>query len=75
MSHSWYVVVTFLHMSLIHDLSSAQQLHRDNESPPSEEERSQRRKLASWLGRITLILSLILVFFGVLLARGNPWMR
>lgn len=61
--------------SLIHDLSSAQQLERDSEAPPSEEERGRRRKIASWLGRITLILSLIIVFFGVLLARGNPWMR
>jgi uncharacterized membrane protein len=61
--------------SLIHDLSSAQQLQRDSEQPPSAEERSQRRKIASWLGRLTLILSLIIVFFGVLLSRGNPWMR
>jgi len=43
-------------------------------APIQADARARARKIASWLGRITLLLSLIIVFLGVMLVRGNPWL-
>lgn len=64
----FYVIV--VGFSVVHDLSAARQAKKTDLSP---EARARFRKIASWLGRITLLLSLIIVFLGVMLVRGNPW--
>jgi putative copper resistance protein D len=57
--------------SVVHDVSAARQAKKTD---PDRAAVSRARKTASWLGRVTLLLSLIIVFLGVMLVRGNPWM-
>ncbi|HNF86869.1 MAG TPA: copper resistance protein CopD, partial [bacterium] len=31
------------------------------------------RKAASWIGRVNLLISLMIVFLAIMIVRGNPW--
>jgi uncharacterized membrane protein len=64
----YLLVVSF---SVIHDISAARQAKQTGLTTNA---RARARKIASWLGRITLLLSLIIVFLGIMLVRGNPWL-
>ena len=58
-------------LSLIHDLIAGPRLRRVREDEP---ERARRyRRTATWLGRITLALSLLITLLAVMLVRGRPW--
>ena len=58
-------------LSLIHDLIAGPRLRRVREGDP---ERARRyRRTATWLGRITLALSLLITLLAVMLVRGRPW--
>ncbi len=58
-------------LSLAHDLMSGSRLKVLRETNPAAAER--QRRIASWMGRITLILSLALVILAIMLVRGRPW--
>ncbi|MDF3130781.1 DUF2269 family protein [Kiritimatiellaeota bacterium B1221] len=66
---SFFVLVAVF--SVIHDVSAIKSSKREN---PTPEHRSKDRKLASWLGRVTLLCSLAIVVLGIMLVRGNPWL-
>ncbi len=66
---SFFVSVVIF--SIIHDVSAIKAAKREN---PTPEQRSKDRKVASWLGRITLLFSLAIVVLGIMLVRGNPWL-
>lgn len=48
----------------------ATRMWRDTPDHPSV---SGLRKAASWIGRVNLLISLIIVFLAVMIVRGNPW--
>jgi uncharacterized membrane protein len=58
-------------LSITHDLFSGARLRRRRETDPAGAERL--RRTASWMGRITLVLSLVIVALAVMLVRGRPW--
>jgi len=58
-------------LSAAHDIMSGPRLRRLRETNPAAAER--QRMLASWMGRVTLALSLLIVALGVMLVRGRPW--
>ncbi|MCP5426395.1 MAG: CopD family protein [Gammaproteobacteria bacterium] len=58
-------------LSAAHDVMSGPKLRRLREEDPAAAER--QRRMASWMGRITLILTLGIVVFAVMLVRGRPW--
>lgn len=58
-------------LSLAHEVLSGPRLQRLREQNPAAAER--QRRIASWMGRITLVLSLFIVVLAVMLVRGLPW--
>lgn len=58
-------------LSLAHDLMSGSRLKALRETNPAAAER--QRRLASWMGRITLVISLAIVLLAIMLVRGRPW--
>ncbi len=68
------VVAVMLLLSLFHDFvlgPASVRAHKLGEAEPSAEATALRRR-ASWLGRITTLLALIVVALGVMLVRGVP---
>jgi putative copper resistance protein D len=66
------LVAFIFFLSAIHDFyvgPKAAQLWSGNK--PSES--LKYRRAASWIGRVNLLLSLIVVFFAIMLLRGKPW--
>ncbi|MDF2696757.1 MAG: copper resistance, partial [Labilithrix sp.] len=58
--------------SVVHDFyvgPTATRLAREGASP---ERRERLRRLASWMGRSTLLLALTVVAFAIMLVRGTP---
>jgi uncharacterized membrane protein len=58
-------------LSLTHDLIAGPRLRQLRESDPMRADRY--RRTASYLGRITLVLSLLITILAVMLVRGRPW--
>ena len=58
-------------LSLTHDLLAGPRLRRMRETDPARAE--TYRTLASWMGRVTLLLSILVTLFAVMLVRGRPW--
>jgi len=69
----WKLVLfaTVVALSLAHDLMSGSRLKVLRETNPAAAER--QRRIASWMGRITLVVSLAIVFLAIMLVRGRPW--
>ena len=68
------VVVVMLALSLFHDFvlgPASVRAHQAAGARPSAEALALRKR-ASWLGRITTVLALIVVALGVMLVRGVP---
>jgi uncharacterized membrane protein len=68
------VIAVMLILSLFHDFvlgPASVRAHKPGEARPSAEALALRKR-ASWLGRITAVLALIVVALGVMLVRGVP---
>lgn len=64
---------TVLVLSILHDGLIGPRFRKlvaANGDPASTE---RYRKIASWMGRLTMILSIVIVLLGVMLVRGRPW--
>ncbi len=60
-------------LSLIHDHVIGPQ-HTRMSGPGGDRKKAEKlRKQASYMGRLTLLISLIMVLLGNMLVRGNPW--
>lgn len=70
---AWKLVLflVIIVLSLVHDLVAGPRLRALRVTDP--ERADGYRVMASWLGRITLILSLIIIVLAVTLVRGRPW--
>ena len=69
------VIAVMLVLSILHDFvlgPASVRAHTPGEARPSAEALTLRRQ-ASWLGRITTLLALVVVALGVMLVRGAPW--
>jgi copper resistance protein D len=62
------IIVT---LSLVHDFIAGPRLRTLRESNPVKA--NTYRIAASWMGRITLILSVIITLLAVMMVRGRPW--
>lgn len=58
-------------LSLLHDLLAGPRLRQLRESNPARAENF--RVLASWMGRITAVLSILVTLLAIMLVRGRPW--
>jgi putative copper export protein len=66
----WLFALLIL-LSLAHDVSSGPRLQSMRKTHPEKAERY--RKAATWMGRTTLIISLIITLLAVIMVRGRPW--
>ena len=69
----WKLGTLFLVLliSAVHDFYAGPRAIRLMEEAPESPEAERMRAWSSWLGRLTLILSLLILWFAVLLARGG----
>ncbi len=63
--------VLIIALSLVHDLVAGPKLRRLRETDPAKAD--TYRRMASWLGRITLVTSVVITVLAVFLVRGRPW--
>jgi putative copper resistance protein D len=72
LAHKLVFVLLIVLATTAHDVFfGAKAMERIRRDPTSQAARRARRA-ASWLGRVTLLLSLVVVFFAVWLVRGTP---
>lgn len=64
-------VVLVLGISAVHDFHFGPKAIRLMEEAPSSAKAERMRWWSSWLGRLTLLLSLVILWFAVLLPRGG----
>ena len=71
----WKLVVFafVIFLSLIHDIIVGPRYRYYNKSTEHETQAFRYRAAASWIGRVTLILSLVIVALAVMMVRGRPW--
>lgn len=67
------LVVVILCLSVLHDFIVGPQATALGQASPASPQALQRRRQASWLGRVNLLLSLVVLALGVALTRGWPW--
>lgn len=67
------VVAAVIGSTLAHDLLFTARAVSQLGEDPSAPEMVRRRKIASWLGRATLLLSLLVLLLAVTLVRGSPF--
>lgn len=65
------LVVLVLIAAGAHDLLIGRRAIEALERAPDSSKAKRTRRLASWLGRLTLLLSLAILFFAVALVRGS----
>lgn len=68
-----FLFILVLLLSVLHDAvigPGSRNAARGNEF---ERNAARYRKAATWMGRLTLVLSVIIVILGVMLVRGRPW--
>lgn len=64
-------VVLVLAVSAVHDFHFGPKAIRLMENAPESPEAERMRWWSSWLGRLTLLLSLVILWFAILLPRGG----
>ncbi len=67
------LVMTIIALSLVHDLWIGRRATAAWRANPASDDAKRLRRQASWIARINLLLSLIVVALGVMLVRGRPW--
>jgi len=70
---AWKLVLfaVIIALSLIHDFVAGPRLRSLRETNPDKA--GMYRRMASWIGRVTLLLSLIITILAVMMVRGRPW--
>ncbi len=66
------LVALVLLVSVAHDVLSGQRAVEVMERDPGSARAKRTRLIASWIGRVTMLLSLAVLFFAVALVRGLP---
>lgn len=66
------LVAAILIVSAWHDIFVGPQFTRAGQEDPHSPHTRRLRRLASWVGRVILILSVVVVVLGVMLVRGVP---
>ncbi|HSQ61882.1 MAG TPA: DUF4149 domain-containing protein [Polyangiaceae bacterium] len=66
------LVVLVLLVSVAHDILSGKRAVEIMEREPGSPRALRTRRIASWIGRVTMVLSLAVLFFAVALVRGLP---
>lgn len=66
-------VTVVLVMSAVHDFVLGPRTMRVLEANPDAPEAERMRRWASWMGRLTLLLSLVILALAVALVRGGLW--
>jgi len=66
------LVALVLIVSVAHDVFSGKRALEVMEREPGSPRARRTRLIASWIGRVTMILSLAVLFFAVALVRGMP---
>ena len=67
------LVLVILMLSAVHDFFIGPRALEAWRAHPQSARTQRLRKAASWMGRVNLLLSLIVVALGVMLWRGAPW--
>lgn len=65
--------VGIIALSLAHDTVVGPRFRRLRRDPAAAKSVERYRKAASWVGRLTLVLSILAVLTGIMLVRGRPW--
>jgi len=65
-------VATIVGLSLVHDVVVGPRAAAAMRASPGSAEAQRLRRVASWIGRVNLLLSLIVLALAVMLARGLP---
>ncbi len=66
------LVVLVVSATALHDVLTGARAQQAMLRDPTSPEAQRARRVASWLGRVTLLLSLGVLFFAVALVRGMP---
>lgn len=66
-------VLLILAMSALHDFLLGPRASAALRANPESPDALRLRRLATWFGRINLLLALVVVACGVMLVRGRPW--
>jgi len=66
-------VLLILAMSAVHDFSLGPRASAALRANPESPDALRLRRLATWFGRVNLLLALVVVACGVMLVRGRPW--
>lgn len=67
------VVVLILGLSAVHDFRVGPRASEALRVNPADPAALRLRALATWFGRLNLVLALVVVACGVMLVRGRPW--
>ena len=67
------LVLVILVISAVHDFSIGPRASASLQANPTSPEALRLRSLATWFGRLNLLLALIVAACGVMLVRGRPW--
>lgn len=67
------LVAVMLLVSVLHDFVIGPRATALWQTDPGPSGALRLRRLAGWLGRLTLLLALVVVGLGVILVRGGPW--
>ncbi len=67
------LVGAILTISVLHDFWIGPRASQALREGPGSPDAIRQRLLASWMGRLNLLLSLCVLVLGVMLVRGRPW--
>lgn len=67
------LVTVVLLLSLYHDLFVGPKAVRLWKDDPESEAAQRVRKLAGWIGRVTVLLGIAITALAVMMVRGRPW--
>jgi putative copper resistance protein D len=67
------VVLVILLLSAVHDFRVGPRASEALQANPTDPAAQRLRVLATWFGRLNLLLALVVVACGVMLVRGRPW--
>lgn len=67
------LIVAILGLSLVHDFLIGPRASVAMARVPDSSEARRLRRLASWFGRLNLLIALVVAACGVMLVRGRPW--
>lgn len=67
------IVLTILILSSVHDFYVGPRASEALRGQPDHPNALRLRAMATWMGRLNLLLALVVVVCGVMLVRGRPW--